>query len=102
LARHTAREARVPQSGHGVRAYTSAAQKAALAGGDSGPARREISASESRSSVMDMTASVWKSWPSLILRPRLPESAAAALFYGNPRFLSNRLMRVVSTVAATQ
>src|SRR5215471_19567499 len=43
-----------PQHGTRVRASSAAARKAARAGGDSGPARREISASESRSLVMDM------------------------------------------------
>src|SRR5215471_12895936 len=48
-----------PQHGTRVRASSAAARNAARAGGDSGPARREISASESRSSVMDMDGLAW-------------------------------------------
>src|SRR6516165_1021511 len=48
-----------PQHGTRVRASIAAARKAARSGGDNGPARREISASGSRSLTVDIDGSAW-------------------------------------------
>src|SRR5215469_8102152 len=48
-----------PQHGTRVRASSAAARKAARSGGDNGPARREISASGSRSLIVDIDSPAW-------------------------------------------
>src|SRR5215831_19907161 len=48
-----------PQHGTRVRASSAAARKAARSAGDNGPARREISASGSRSLIMDIDGLAW-------------------------------------------
>src|SRR6516225_2278891 len=48
-----------PQQGTRVRASSAAARKAARSGGDNGPARREISASGSRSLIVDIDGPAW-------------------------------------------
>src|SRR5262249_17287047 len=48
-----------PQHGTRARASSAAARKAARSAGDNGPARREISASGSRSLIVDIDGLAW-------------------------------------------